>query len=180
MVETAKNTQRDTFKNELIENANKIVATGKGLLAADESTGTIGLRFKSIGVENTTENARAYRELLFTAPGIEEHISGVIMFDETTRQQSADGQNFIKLLASRGIMSGIKVDKGMVVMGGTHNETATQGLDGLAGRCKAYYEAGCRFAKWRTVLKISKDNHTPSELSINETAHGLARYAGIC
>jgi fructose-bisphosphate aldolase class I len=171
---------RDTFKSELIENAKKITMAGKGILAADESTGTIGKRFETIGVENTTENARAYRELLFTAPEIEKSISGVIMFEDTLSQATTDGTNFVKLLNSRGILAGIKVDKGVVVMGGTMNENATQGLDGLAGRCKAFYEQGCRFAKWRAVLKISVENGTPSELSMNETAHTLARYGGIC
>jgi len=172
-------TGRDAFKSELIANAKAIAAPGKGILAADESTGTIGLRFKSINVEPTTDNTRTYRDLLFTAPGIEEYISGVIMFEETLGQETAAGVNFVKHLASRNILAGIKVDKGVVVMGGTQ-ENATQGLDGLAGRCKAFYEQGCRFAKWRCVLKISTANGTPSELSINETAHTLARYGGIC
>jgi fructose-bisphosphate aldolase class I len=173
-------TGRQHFKAELMENAKKIATAGKGILAADESTGTIGLRFKGINVEPTTENTRTYRDLLFTAPGIEEYISGVIMFEETLGQETAAGVNFVKHLASRGILSGIKVDKGVVVMGGTQGEKATQGLDGLAGRCKAFYEQGCRFAKWRCVLNISVENGLPSELSINETAHTLARYGGIC
>lgn len=160
--------------------AKEIAFPGKGILAADESTGTIGLRFKSINVEPITENTRAYRELLFTAPEIEKYISGVIMFEETLSQSTAGGQNFIELLRSRGIHAGIKVDKGVVQIGGTKNETATQGLDGLAGRCAAFYAQGCRFAKWRCVLKISTENGTPSETSINETAHTLARYGGIC
>jgi len=177
MVEPAK-TGREYYKAELIKTAKGITVPGKGILAADESTGTIGLRFKDINVENTTENARTYRELLFTAPKIEEHISGVIMFEETLSQATTKGENFVELLGKRGIYAGIKVDKGAVEIGGTNGEKATQGLDGLAGRCKAFYERGCRFAKWRAILKIG--NGMPSELSVNETAHTLARYGSIC
>ena len=166
------------FKTELIQVAKEIAAAGKGILAADESTGTIGQRFTSINVENTLENRRAYRELLFTAPGIQEHISGVIMFEETVDQATTDGQNFTQLLRKRGIHVGIKLDKGLVVIGGTNGENATTGLDGLAGRAKAFYEKGCRFAKWRAVVKIG--HGLPSELAIMETAHSLARYGSIC
>ena len=166
------------FKAELIQVAKEIAASGKGILAADESTGTIGQRFASIDVENTVDNRRAYRDLLFTAPGIQEHISGVIMFEETVDQSSADGQNFTQLLRKRGIHVGIKLDKGLVVIGGTNGENATTGLDGLAGRAKTFYEKGCRFAKWRAVVKIG--NGLPSELAIMETAHSLARYGSIC
>jgi fructose-bisphosphate aldolase class I len=169
---------KQQFKAELIQVAKEIAAAGKGILAADESTGTIGQRFQSINVENTLENRRAYRDLLFTAPGIEEHISGVIMFEETVDQASADGQNFTQLLRKRGIHVGIKLDKGLVVIGGTNGENATTGLDGLAGRAKAFYEKGCRFAKWRAVVKIGQG--LPSELAIAETAHSLARYGSIC
>ena len=147
-------------------------------MAADESTGTIGQRFASINVENNEENRRFYRELLFTAPGIEEHISGVILFEETCGQSTADGRNFVELLRSRGIHAGIKLDKGLVELMGTDKETATTGLDGLADRCKKFYAQGVRFAKWRAVLKIG--NGCPSELAINETAHSLARYGSIC
>jgi len=166
------------FKDELIATAKKICAKGKGILAADESTGTIGSRFNSIQVENNEENRRAYRELLFTSPGIEEHISGVILFEETVDQATKDGRNFVELLRSRGIEAGIKLDKGLVVIGGTNGETATQGLDGLAQRAAAFYAKGCRFAKWRAVLKIG--NGCPSMISIRETAHTLARYGSIC
>ena len=174
MVEASNN----TFKEELIQTAREIGAPGKGILAADESTGTIGKRFDQIQVENNETNRRAYRELLFTAPGIEENISGVIMFEETVDQSTTDGTNFVQLLRSRGIHAGIKLDKGLVVLGGTDGENATQGLDGLAARAKAFYDKGCRFAKWRAVLKIG--NGLPSQLAINETAHTLARYGSIC
>jgi len=166
------------FKAELIQTAREIVAGGKGILAADESTGTIGNRFSAINVENVEANRRAYRELLFTTPDLEKHISGVIMFEETLDQQTADGKNFVELLRSRGIHAGIKVDKGLVIIGGTKDEQATQGLDGLAARCKTYYEKGCRFAKWRAVCKIGDGR--PSEVAIREVAHGLARYGSIC
>lgn len=166
------------FKDELIENAKRIVRPGFGILAADESTGTIGQRFQKINVENVEENRRAYRELLFTTEGLENYISGVILFDETLDQKTADGTNFVELLKSKGILPGIKVDKGLVVIPGTKDENSTTGLDGLGERCKKYYEKGCRFAKWRAVVKIGDGR--PSETSVLETAHTLARYAAIC
>lgn len=166
------------FKDELIKTARAIAAPGKGILAADESTGTIGKRFDAISVENNETNRRAYRELLFTAPSIEENISGVIMFEETVDQKTADGKNFVELLTSRGIYTGIKLDKGLVIIGGTNQESATQGLDGLAARAKTFYEKGARFAKWRAVLKIG--DGLPSQFAIDETAHSLARYGSIC
>jgi fructose-bisphosphate aldolase class I len=129
-------------------------------------------------VENTEENRRAYRELLFTAPDIEKHISGVILFEEQCGQATSDGKNFVELLRSRGIHAGIKLDKGIVTLMGTNGESATTGLDGLADRCKKFYAIGCRFAKWRAVLKIG--DGMPSDLSIHETAHTLARYGSIC
>jgi fructose-bisphosphate aldolase, class I len=166
------------FKEELMKTAKEITAPGKGILAADESTGTIGKRFDGIKVENTHENRQFYRELLFTTPDLEKHISGVIMFDETVRDSCKDGTKFCDLLRSRGIHCGIKVDTGLVVIGGTDDETATQGLDGLGKRCAEYYSMGCRFAKWRAVVKIG--DHLPSEVAIAETAHSLARYGSIC
>ena len=169
---------KKSFRDELIENARKLARPGFGILAADESTGTIGSRFQKINVENTEPNRRAYRELLFTTEGIENYISGVIMFEETLDQSTKDGKNFVELLKSKGILPGIKVDKGIVVIGGTNDESATQGLDGLADRCKKYYEKGARFAKWRAVLKIG--NGRPSQLAIQDNAHTLARYASIC
>jgi fructose-bisphosphate aldolase class I len=166
------------FKAELIKTAQEICAPGKGILAADESTGTIGKRFDGIKVENTHENRQAYRELLFTAPDIDKHISGVIMFDETLRDSAKDGRKFTEILRGRGIHCGIKVDTGVVQIGGTNEETATQGLDGLGKRCAEYYAMGARFAKWRAVLKIA--DGCPSELAIRENAHSLARYGSIC
>lgn len=166
------------YKDELIANANAICISGKGILAADESTSTIGNRFKGINVENTENNRRDYRELLFTSEGLENYISGIILFEETLYQKSNDGVLFVDILKSKGIIPGIKVDKGTVVIGGTNNETATQGLDDLGKRCAQYYADGARFSKWRAVLRIGKDE--PSELAIQENAHGLARYAVIC
>lgn len=163
----------------LMDTARAIVAPGKGILAADESTGTIAKRFASISLENTEENRRAYRELLFTAGGeLTECLGGVILFEETLNQRAADGTPFPQLLASLGIAVGIKVDKGTVVLPGTPGETTTQGLDGLGERCARYFEQGARFAKWRCVLKIGAD--CPSGLAIEENAQVLARYAAIC
>lgn len=168
------------YIDELKATAVALAAPGKGLLAADESTGTIGSRFKGINVENTEENRRAYRELLFTAPGDwNQYISGVIMYEETLSQKTASGTSFVDLLKAKGIITGIKVDKGVEALPGTDGETATMGLDGLGARCAAYYKQGARFAKWRAVLKIS-ENGCPTEQSIHENAHGLARYAAIC
>lgn len=166
------------FKEELVKTAKEICTPGKGILAADESTGTIGKRFTSINVENSHENRQAYRELLFTAPDVDKYISGVIMYDETVRDSCKDGKKFCDVLRSRGIHCGIKVDCGLVPIAGTNDETATTGLDGLGKRCAEYYEMGCRFAKWRAVLKIG--DGCPSDVSIQETAHSLARYGSIC
>ncbi|KAJ1502980.1 Fructose-bisphosphate aldolase 5, cytosolic [Coelomomyces lativittatus] len=166
------------IKKELAENARAIVANGKGILAADESTGTIAKRFADIQLENTEENRRAYRELLFTTPDIENYVGGVIFFEETLTQKTKTGVLFPDLLRQRGIMVGIKVDKGTVVIPGTNNETTTQGLDDMAARCKKYYEMGARFAKWRCVLRIGA--HEPSPVAIDENANVLARYAAIC
>jgi len=168
------------FKDILMATAKAITRPGYGILAADESTGTIGKRFAPINVENTEPNRRIYRELLFTTPDIESHISGVIMFEETLDQETKDGKNFVELLTEKNIVAGIKVDKGVAIIGGTEDETATQGLDGLAARCAEYYAKGCRFAKWRSVLKIDVAKNCPSDIAISENAHGLARYASIC
>jgi len=164
---------------ELRKTAEAIVAPGKGILAADESTGTMGKRFANIGVENTEENRRIYRQLLFTADQeMDSYISGVILFHETLFQKTDDGTNFVTLLQNRGIIPGIKVDKGVVDLMGTEEESTTQGLDDLSARCQEYYKQGCRFAKWRCVLKIRAN--TPSPLSILENANVLARYATEC
>ncbi|GFZ02472.1 aldolase superfamily protein [Actinidia rufa] len=164
--------------DELIANAAYIGTPGKGILAADESTGTMGKRLSSINVENVESNRQAFRELLFTTPGALQHLSGVILFEETLYQKTSDGKPFVELLKENGVLPGIKVDKGVVELPGTNGETTTQGLDDLGKRCQQYYAAGCRFAKWRAVLKIGVTE--PSQLAINENANGLARYAIIC
>jgi len=173
-------TSGNPFRDELIKTANAVATAGKGILAADESTGTIGQRFQKINVENNEENRRKYRELLFTTPNMEQYISGAILFEETLKQKTAEGRPFVELLQSRGIVIGIKVDKGVKELYGTDGETSVQGLDDLDKRTKEYYEQGARFAKWRAVLKINTATGCPSELSINENAYGLARYAAIC
>lgn len=144
----------------MAETAQKICTPGKGILAADESQGTIGKKFVSINVENNEENRRAYRELLFTAEGIENYISGVILFSETCKHATKDGKKLIDVLLEKGIVPGIKVDKGIQVIPGTNDESATMGLDSLAAMAAEYYALGCRFAKWRAVLKIG--NGLPS------------------
>ena len=165
-------------KHELDTNAAAMVAPGKGILAADESTGTIRKRFDRIRLESTFESRRAYRELLFTAPGSEQHISGVILYDETLRQQTAGGQPFPALLASRGILPGIKVDAGAKPLAGFPGETVTEGLDGLRERLAEYRGLGARFAKWRAVIDVGAGIPTPFALEAN--AHALARYAALC
>lgn len=165
---------------ELVENAKRIAAPGKGILAADESTGTIKKRFDSIKVENTEENRTFYRDLLFSAEGLGKFISGAILFEETLFQKNAQGVSMVELLKKQNILPGIKVDKGVVAIPNTDDEKATQGLDGLASRCEEYYKAGARFAKWRAVLSIDSAKGKPSKLSILETVHTLARYASIC
>src|SRR5436190_8567344 len=163
---------------QLNETAAAIVAEGKGILAADESDGTIKKRFDSIGVESTEDRRRAYRELLFTTEGVEDYISGVILYDETIRQASSDGTPFPKLLESKGVIPGIKVDKGAKPLAHAEGETITEGLDGLRERLADYRELGARFAKWRAVITIGKD--IPSEYCIWTNAHALARYAALC
>jgi fructose-bisphosphate aldolase class I len=164
--------------HDLAETANALVAEGKGILAADESTGTIKKRLDSIGVESTEDNRRAYRELLFTTEGAEDYISGVILYDETIRQSAADGTPFPKLLESKGIIPGIKVDTGAKPLALAEGETITEGLDGLRERLAEYRELGARFAKWRATYSISDD--TPSEYCVWTNAHALARYAALC
>src|SRR6184192_3254580 len=162
---------------ELQEIARAIVADGKGILAADESSGTIKKRFDSIGVESTEETRRAYRELLFTTEGAEECISGVILYDETIRQKASDGTPFPNLLASKGIIPGIKVDTGAKPLAHAEGETVTEGLDALRERLAEYRELGARFAKWRAVISIGQG--IPSEYCIWTNAHALARYAAL-
>jgi len=156
----------------LIATAKAMATPGKGILAADESTGTIKKRFDMINVECTEENRRVYRELLFTTKGLEKYISAVILFEESTLHETKDGVNFCKLLASKGIIPGIKVDKGQDPIPGCDGETFTKGLDDLSNMCKRNYQRGCRFAKWRSVIKFG--NGKPSKKAIREVAYGLA------
>jgi len=166
-------------QEELRTNANAIVAPGKGILAADESTATIGKRFEGIGLQNEEESRRLYRQLLFTSDAeADNYISGVILFHETLYQKDDSGTPFAEVLKKRGIIPGIKVDKGVVTLLGTNDESTTQGLDDLQKRCEQYYKDGCRFAKWRSVLKIRANE--PSPLAILENANVLARYASVC
>lgn len=165
-------------KQELESVAQAMVARGKGILAADESMGTIKRRFDSIKVESNDTNRRAYRDLLFTTRGLEEAISGVILFDETIRTAANDGTPFPQLLAKKGIMPGIKVDKGPVDIPGFPGEVVTEGLDGLRGRLKEYKELGAKFAKWRAVISIG--DGIPTDTCLDENAHALARYAALC
>ena len=162
----------------LNETARALVAEGKGILAADESTGTIKKRFDSIGVESTEESRRAYRQMLFTAPGASDHISGVILYDETIRQSTDDGTPFPELLASEGIIPGIKVDTGAKRLAFSQEETVTEGLDGLRERLVEYRALGARFAKWRAVITIGRG--LPTRACIHVNAHALGRYAALC
>ncbi|XP_062516536.1 fructose-bisphosphate aldolase A-like [Corticium candelabrum] len=166
-------------QKELISIAHHIVAKGKGILAADESTGTMGKRLANIGVENTEENRRQYRQLLFkVCNDVSSCIGGVILFEETLYQKSDDGTPFVDLIRKAGIVPGIKVDKGLAPLYGSNDETTTTGLDGMGDRCARYKKDGCDFAKFRCVLKIS--SHKPSEQAMHENAHVLAKYAAIC
>src|SRR3954464_14933253 len=158
--------------------AKALVAPGKGILAADESGGTIKKRFDSISVESTDDNRRDYREMLFTAKNIGDYISGVILFDETIRQDAADGTPLVKVLESQGIIPGIKVDQGAKPLAFADGETVTEGLDGLRERLAEYHSLGARFAKWRATYTITSS--LPSAYCIDVNAHALARYAALC
>jgi fructose-bisphosphate aldolase class I len=164
--------------NNLAAIAQAMVAPGKGILAADESTGTIGKRFDSISVENIEENRRAYRDMLFATRGLGDHISGVILYDETLRQKAADGRPFVEVLNKAGVLPGIKVDAGAKPLAFCHGETVTEGLDNLPKRCAEYVKLGAKFAKWRAVIDIGRD--IPTSTCIAANAHALARYAAIC
>ena len=165
--------------NDIQDIAQAMVQKGKGILAADESTPTCTKRFESINVESTAENRNAYRDMLFTADGIENHISGVILFDETIRQSTVNGSiPFPEHLSTLGIIPGIKVDKGAKQLANSDDEKITEGLDGLRDRLKEYYELGARFAKWRAVITIGED--IPTAYCISANAHALARYAALC
>ena len=162
----------------LVATTQALLTPGKGLLAADESSGTIKRRFDSISLESTEENRRDYREMLFRAPGVDAYISGVILYDETIRQDAADGTPIVTVLSDRGIIPGIKVDKGLQPVVGSPNETVTEGLDGLGQRLAEYREMGARFAKWRAVITIGDGIPTRNCIEVN--AHALARYAALC
>jgi fructose-bisphosphate aldolase class I len=164
-------------KRELESIARALVAPGKGILAADESHPTIEKRFKSIDVDSTEENRRVYREMLFTTPGIGDHISGVILFDETIRQSTADGTPFPQVLERAGVIPGIKVDKGAKALAGAEGEKVTEGLDGLRDRLTEYRDLGAKFTKWRAVIDIGDGR--PSAYCIHVNAHALARFAAL-
>jgi fructose-bisphosphate aldolase class I len=165
-------------KQELETVAQAMVAKGKGILAADESMGTIKRRFDSIKTESNENSRRAYREMLFTTKGLEEAISGVILFDETLRTAASDGTPFAQVLSKKGIIPGIKVDKGPIEIPSFPGETVTEGLDGLRGRVKEYKELGAKFAKWRAVITIGAG--IPTYTCLEANAHALARYAALC
>src|SRR5437763_7242399 len=164
--------------SELMRVASAMVARGKGILAADESGGTIKKRFDGIKLESTEEHRRSYREMLFTAPGAAESVSGVILYDETIRQKTRDGTPFPQYLTKQGIIPGIKVDLGAKPLAGFSGETITEGLDGLRERLVEYRGLGARFAKWRAVIDIA--DGIPTAFAIEANAHALARYAALC
>ena len=164
--------------NELARIARAMVIKGKGILAADESSGTLTKRFQGVVPESTAEVRRTYREMLFTAPGVAETISGVILYDETIRQKTHDGVPFPQYLTKLGVIPGIKVDTGAKALAGCPNETITEGLDGLRERLVGYRELGARFAKWRAVIAIA--DGIPTQLAVEANAHALARYAALC
>ncbi len=163
---------------ELRQTATALVAGGKGILAADESNGTMDKRLKAADVEPGEEMRRALRELLFTTEGVAESIGGIILYDETFHQSTADGTPFPRLLEDQGVVPGIKVDTGAKPLAGAEGETVTEGLDGLRERLAEYYEGGARFAKWRGVITL--DEHRPSPYCVHANAHALARYAALC
>jgi len=163
---------------QLHEIARAMVAPGKGIIAIDESTSTIAKRFAGVGIENSEENRRAYRELLLTAPNLGDYISGAILFDETIRQSTKDGVPFTKVMMDNGIIPGIKVDKGTHPLAGCPGEVVTEGLDGLRDRLKEYAALGAKFAKWRAVITIGEE--APTDTCIQANVHALARYAALC
>jgi len=171
----------EKYSDELKETAAKMVRPGFGLLACDESTGTVGTRLESIGLENVEENRKVWRQLLFTTPDLGKYVSGAILFEETLYQSSTEGKPFVEVLNEAGIIPGIKVDSGLKALcGGGDDETWCSGLDGLYEKCCKHYDQGARFAKWRTAVRINVEKGLPSALAVKEAAWGLARYARIC
>ena len=166
------------YSKELVETAHKICTAGKGILAADESPGSVDKKFNPIGLENNQENRRKYRDMLLTAPGLETYISGVIFHEETARQNTIAGTNFVEYLKAKGILSGIKVDKGLALLTNGKEEQFTKGVEALPEMTAEFYKLGCRFAKWRSVLKIG--NGCPTDEAISANAVGLAKYALAC
>jgi fructose-bisphosphate aldolase class I len=164
------------YDEELMKTAKTVASPGRGILAMDESNATCGKRLDSIGVENNEDNRRAYRELLLTAPGLSQYISGAILFEETLYQSVKSGKKFVDVMKEAGIVPGIKVDKGLVPLSNSNGESWCMGLDGLDKRCAEYYKAGARFAKWRSVVSIPAG---PSTIAVRDCAYGLARYAAI-
>ncbi|MEQ9363791.1 MAG: class I fructose-bisphosphate aldolase, partial [Leptospirales bacterium] len=167
------------YSEELERIARDLAGADRGILAADESTGTIGKRLQTIGVENTEEHRRAYRDLLFSAPEVSKFISGVILYDETIRQKTAAGVLFPEFMRQNNMIPGIKVDTGAKALVASNDEKITEGLDGLRDRLADYYKLGARFAKWRAVIEIDREQR-PSEYALKTNAHALARYAALC
>jgi len=163
---------------QLVEVAQAMVAEGKGILAIDESSGTIAKRLKSVNMASTEDNRRAYRDMLLTTPGLGDHISGAILYDETIRQKALDGTPFVQVMNEAGVLPGIKVDTGAHAMAGHPGEKVTEGLDGLRGRLEEYVGLGAKFAKWRAVITIGED--IPTSACAEANAHALARYAALC
>jgi len=170
-------TKAGKYDDELLETATNMTKPGKGILAMDESNATCGSRLEGVGVENTEENRRRYRELLVTTPDLGENIGGAILFEETLYQSASDGTSFVDVLKGQGVYPGIKVDKGLRPLVNSNGESWCQGLDGLAERAAAYYEQGARFCKWRSVVSIPQG---ASPIAVTDCAYGLARYAAIC
>jgi fructose-bisphosphate aldolase class I len=157
--------------------AQALAAPGKGILAADESTPTMAKRLAAVGLESTEPLRRAYRELLFTTEGLSDHVSGIILYDETIRQRAADGRPFPELLSAAGLIPGIKVDAGTKALAGFEDEVVTDGLDGLRDRMADYVALGARFAKWRAVIRVG--DQRPTRTCVEANAHALARYAAL-
>jgi fructose-bisphosphate aldolase class I len=165
---------------QLLETAAAMVAPGKGILAIDESTGTIGKKLASVNVVSSESTRQAYRDMLLTTPDLGEHVAGAILYDETLRQNGINGDSFVEIMNQAGVIAGIKVDTGAHPMAGFDGELITEGLDGLRQRLEEYHELGARFAKWRAVITINEENGMPAQANIDANCHALARYASLC